>query len=88
MSFDASATGSDLFSRSGRNREEFPANGRRPEWGRVMRSILQFLSDRSAATSIEYAMIAAGVSIVVLAAVTSLGSSVSTTFTSVTSAIK
>ena len=45
--------------------------------GREMR---RFGNDRSGATSIEYAMIAAGVSAFVIGAVTSLGSELKTTF--------
>ena len=40
----------------------------------------RFLSDDSGATAIEYAMIAAGVSVAVIGAVNSLGSNLKTTF--------
>jgi pilus assembly protein Flp/PilA len=46
----------------------------------------RFLKDESAATAIEYAMIAAGIAVAVVATVTALGSSVSAMFTTVKSA--
>jgi pilus assembly protein Flp/PilA len=46
----------------------------------------RFLKDESAATAIEYAMIAAGIAVAVVATVTALGSSVSAMFTKVKSA--
>lgn len=39
----------------------------------MKRLILKFLSDRSAATAIEYSLIAAGVSAVIIGTVTTLG---------------
>ena len=54
-----------------------------------MRQLLsRFLSDGSGATSIEYCLIAAGLSIVILAAVNSIGSTLNTRFTSVNSSLK
>ena len=47
-----------------------------------------FLRNESGATSIEYAMIAAGISIVILAAVTGIGSSVKDDFVAASSALK
>jgi pilus assembly protein Flp/PilA len=41
---------------------------------------LRFLRDNKGATAIEYAMIATGVSIAIIAGVTSLGQTVKTTF--------
>lgn len=48
----------------------------------------KFLDDQSAATAIEYCLIAAGLSIVILAAVNSIGTTLSTNFTSVNSSLK
>jgi pilus assembly protein Flp/PilA len=48
----------------------------------------KFLSDRSGATSIEYCLIAAGLSIVILAAVNGIGSSLNTKVTAVNSSLK
>lgn len=53
-----------------------------------MRKFIQFINNESGATAIEYAIIAGGLSIVILAAVNSIGSQVSTTFSSVSTALK
>jgi pilus assembly protein Flp/PilA len=50
--------------------------------------ISKFLRDQSGATAIEYCLIALGLSIVILAAVTSIGTGLSTKFTSVNTSIK
>jgi len=52
--------------------------------GRRLRS---FNTDESGATAIEYAIIAAGISIVIIAAVGSIGTSVNTTFTTVSNGL-
>ena len=44
------------------------------------RGLIRFGSDESGATAIEYAMIAAGVSVAIVGAVSSLGSHLKTTF--------
>lgn len=46
----------------------------------------RFVKDQSGATAIEYALIAGGLSIVIVAAVQGVGSKLKTTFTSVQSA--
>jgi pilus assembly protein Flp/PilA len=48
----------------------------------------KFLGDESGATAIEYCLIAAGLSIVILAAVNSIGTTLDTKFTSVNSSLK
>jgi len=48
----------------------------------------QFLADESGATAIEYALIAAGISIVIVAAVNGIGSAMNTKFTSVATLLK
>jgi pilus assembly protein Flp/PilA len=50
--------------------------------------ISTFAKDRSGATAIEYALIAGGISIVIVIAVNSLGSTLNTTFTSVSAGLK
>jgi pilus assembly protein Flp/PilA len=50
--------------------------------------LLKFLSDESGATAIEYGLIAAGISIAILAAVNGLGSNLNTMFSSVNSSLK
>jgi pilus assembly protein Flp/PilA len=48
----------------------------------------KFLRDQSGATAIEYCLIALGLSIVILAAVNSIGTTLNTNFTSVNSSLK
>ncbi len=50
--------------------------------------LLRFLKSESGATAIEYAIIAGGISIVIVAAVQTIGTSLNTTFTSVAAALK
>jgi pilus assembly protein Flp/PilA len=50
--------------------------------------IFRFVRDEAGATAIEYGLIAAGISIAIIAVVASLGSSLNTTFTSVQTALK
>jgi pilus assembly protein Flp/PilA len=54
----------------------------------VTKTILRFICDETGATAIEYGLIAAGISIAIIAAVASVGSSLNTTFTSVQTALK
>jgi pilus assembly protein Flp/PilA len=57
--------------------------------GLAMRSlVLRFLKEEAGATAIEYGLIAAGISVAIIAVVQSLGSSLNTTFTSVATALK
>jgi pilus assembly protein Flp/PilA len=51
-------------------------------------SIQRFVGDESGATAIEYGLIAAGISVAIIAVVQSLGSGLNTTFTSVSTALK
>jgi pilus assembly protein Flp/PilA len=50
--------------------------------------LFRFARDESGATAIEYGLIAAGISIAIIVAVTSLGTSLNTTFTSVSTSLK
>jgi pilus assembly protein Flp/PilA len=47
-----------------------------------------FLKDETAATAIEYGLIAAGISVAIIAVVQGLGTKLNTTFSSVSSALK
>jgi pilus assembly protein Flp/PilA len=49
--------------------------------------IVKFLKDESGATAIEYGLIAAGISVAIIAVVQGLGSKLQTTFTSVQNAL-
>ena len=48
----------------------------------------RFLADQSGATAIEYCLIAAGLSIVILAAVNGIGTTLNTNFTSINTSLK
>jgi pilus assembly protein Flp/PilA len=45
--------------------------------------VLRFLKDNSGATAIEYGLIAAGISVAIIAAVNGLGTKLNATFTSI-----
>ena len=47
-----------------------------------------FLKDESAATAIEYGLIAAGIAVAIISVTKGLGTKLNTTFTSVSSALK
>jgi pilus assembly protein Flp/PilA len=51
-------------------------------------TLKRFLADEQGATAIEYGLIAAGISIAIIAAVQGVGSKLNTTFTSVQTALK
>lgn len=54
-----------------------------------MRTLLiRFRRDESGATAIEYGLIAAGIAAVIIAVVNTIGTSVNTAFTSVSSQLK
>ncbi len=48
----------------------------------------RFVKDESGATAIEYGLIAAGISVAIIAVVQGLGTNLKTTFTSVSTALK
>lgn len=53
-----------------------------------MRIIYRFLRDESAATAVEYGLIAAGIGLTIVVALNALGSSMSSTFSSLSTDIK
>ena len=53
-----------------------------------MSTLLRFVKEESGATAIEYGLIAAGISVAIIAVVQGLGSKLNTTFTSVQTALK
>ena len=53
-----------------------------------MNIISRFVRDESGATAIEYGLIAAGIAIAIITAVNGVGSSLSGTFTSVSTSLK
>jgi pilus assembly protein Flp/PilA len=64
-----------------------PRGKRRQEF-EMRRLVSRFLSDQSGATAIEYCLIAVGLSIVIITAVNSIGTTLNTKFTSVNSSLK
>ena len=50
--------------------------------------IARFLANETGATAIEYCLIAVGISIVIITAVNGIGTTLSTTFSSVNSSLK
>jgi pilus assembly protein Flp/PilA len=53
-----------------------------------MNTVSRFLRDDSGATAIEYGLIAAGISVAIIAAVNSLGTTLNTNFTSISTQLK
>jgi pilus assembly protein Flp/PilA len=51
-------------------------------------TLRRFLADETAATAIEYGLIAAGISLAIIAIVNGLGSNLKTKFTSINSSLK
>ena len=54
----------------------------------MKRSILKFLNDESGATAIEYGLIAAGISLAIIAVVNGLGTNLNEKFTSINTSLK
>jgi pilus assembly protein Flp/PilA len=54
----------------------------------MITKVQAFFASEAAATAIEYAIIAGGLSIVIVAAVNSIGTSLNAAFTSVSTALK
>ena len=50
--------------------------------------VTRFVSDESGATAIEYGLIAAGISVAIIAVVQGLGTNLKNTFSSVSTALK
>jgi pilus assembly protein Flp/PilA len=53
-----------------------------------MKAIRRFLADETGATAIEYGLIAAGISLAIIAVVNGLGSKLNTKFTSINTSLK
>jgi pilus assembly protein Flp/PilA len=53
-----------------------------------MSRVIAFLKDETGATAIEYGLIAAGISIVIIASVNAIGSSLNTKFNSISTQLK
>ncbi|MGC1357582.1 MAG: Flp family type IVb pilin [Xanthobacteraceae bacterium] len=53
-----------------------------------MKTLVAFLKDETAATAIEYGLIAAGISIVIIASVKGIGTKLNTSFGSISTQLK
>jgi pilus assembly protein Flp/PilA len=53
-----------------------------------MKTLAEFLKNESGATAIEYGLIAAGISVAIIAVVNGLGTSLNTNFTSISTQLK
>jgi pilus assembly protein Flp/PilA len=53
-----------------------------------MKTLAKFMKDESGATAIEYGLIAAGISVAIIAVVQGVGTRLNTTFTSVSTVLK
>ena len=53
-----------------------------------MSKLYAFLKDESGATAIEYGLIAAGIAVVIIAAVNTVGSKLNSTFTNIANQLK
>ena len=53
-----------------------------------MSTITRFILDEFGATAIEYGLIAAGISVAIIAAVNTIGTSLNTSFTSISTQLK
>ncbi len=53
-----------------------------------MSKLVAFLKDELGATAIEYGLIAAGISVVIIASVNAVGSKLNTTFQSIATSLK
>jgi pilus assembly protein Flp/PilA len=54
----------------------------------TMKKLLSFLTNESGATAIEYGLIAAGISIAIIAVVNGLGTQLNTTFSSISTQLR
>ena len=58
------------------------------QWENRMSSIVAFLKDESGATAIEYGLLAAGISVVILATLNTVGSRLNSKFDEISSLLK
>ncbi len=54
----------------------------------AMRLIIRFVKDETAATAIEYGLIASGIALAIIPVITGLGTHLKTTFSTISSALK
>jgi pilus assembly protein Flp/PilA len=61
---------------------------RKSQEAELKRTLLNFLSDESGATAIEYGLIAAGISLAIIAVVNGIGTNLNDKYTSINSSLK
>jgi pilus assembly protein Flp/PilA len=54
----------------------------------MIAALMQFLSDESGTTAIEYGLIAAGIAVAIITAVKGVGTKLNTTFSSISTQLK
>jgi pilus assembly protein Flp/PilA len=54
----------------------------------MRRKLIAFLKDESAATAIEYGLIAAGIALAIVPVITGIGTHLKTTFSTISTALK
>jgi pilus assembly protein Flp/PilA len=54
----------------------------------MLRKLIAFLKDESAATAIEYGLIATGIALAIIPAITGIGTHLKTTFSTISTALK
>ena len=69
-------------------RQKLPTAGQQAQELSMGVSITRFIRDESAATAIEYGLIAAGIAVAIIATVQALGTNLNTTFSTVSTALK
>jgi pilus assembly protein Flp/PilA len=65
-----------------------PAAERRHPMNTLAKLVVRFARDESAATAIEYGLIAAGIACAIIAVVGKMGTKLNTTFTSISTALR
>lgn len=60
----------------------------RPPHRRAMNTVRRFIADETAATAIEYGLIAAGIAIAIITAVKGLGTKLSSNFNTISTSLK
>ena len=63
------------------------AIGHQQQGNNMLTTVKRFVADESAATAIEYGLIAAGIAVAIIAIIPTVGSKLATTFTKVSNAL-
>jgi pilus assembly protein Flp/PilA len=68
--------------------EPLGESGGTSQEGRLNKMLLKFLADESGATAIEYGLIAAGISLAIIAAVNALGTTLNASYATINTSLK